>query len=592
MKKVVFLIVLATLPLAIFAQKKSAIDTAEVRKNLQIDTTQFYHPHEFSLYLTPDYANMFYKGEHTNSYGGFNVGIGLDYTYWFHRNVGVSIGAKWQRYVGVYKFNNYVLDPICNDASDVERFGSLGGDNYRYHGEYNQKETQIAHYIEVPIKVTFAVPVRENVDFRAGVGFNPGFRVADRQKMDSKTSYTRTAEYIDGHYEIPDALSVGLGTYTDFIEPYKGKLFTHSFGIVADLGFAIALNENWRLHAGLTGGYGFNDARDKSIKGENQRKFHEKLPDPYSGMIVTNQVKESGVHTLFVGLKLGAAYAFGTCPNENKYRKAQQDWLDYAKDSDGDGVYDHTDECPDTPKGVVVDSVGCPVDSDGDGVPDYIDQCPDTPKGYVVDSVGCPMDDDQDGVLNEIDECPDTPRGVVVDSVGCPVDTDGDGLADYIDKCPNVPGPKSNHGCPELKREVKNLFRKAMQGIEFEFDKDVIRPISFSILDDIVKVMKENPTYLLYVTGHTDNIGRAEYNQDLSERRAASVCEYLRTHGVEDNRVTSKGFGDTKPVASNETDAGRAKNRRTEFEVIFETVTFEKIINPELQDMQNGQETK
>jgi len=108
-------------------------------------------------------------------------------------------------------------------------------------------------------------------------------------------------------------------------------------------------------------------------------------------------------------------------------------------DSDGDGVYDGIDKCPNTPRGAVVDRVGCPVDSDHDGVPDGIDKCPNTPAGATVDSVGCPHDSDGDGVLDGIDKCPNTPRGALVDAVGCPIDSDHDGVPDGIDKCPNTP---------------------------------------------------------------------------------------------------------------------------------------------------------
>ncbi|HEY0917523.1 MAG TPA: thrombospondin type 3 repeat-containing protein, partial [Solimonas sp.] len=109
-----------------------------------------------------------------------------------------------------------------------------------------------------------------------------------------------------------------------------------------------------------------------------------------------------------------------------------------AKDSDGDGVPDRLDKCPNTPKGVTVYSDGCPVDTDGDGVPDYLDKCPGTPKGTAVDANGCPADSDGDGVPDSLDKCPGTPRGVMVGPDGCPIDSDGDGIPDAYDKCPNT----------------------------------------------------------------------------------------------------------------------------------------------------------
>jgi outer membrane protein OmpA-like peptidoglycan-associated protein len=607
MKKLTVSIILSIIALTAFAQKETVeIDTAVMMKNLRIDTTKFYHPHELALHITPAYSALLYKGNAAKSHGGFNVGIGLDYTYWFHRNVGISIGAQWMRYTGVYDFNGYKENTNFIDHSDPKF--EPNGDPYVLRGTYNMKEKQYAHYIETPIKITFAAPMTESSDFRAAIGFNPGFRVADRQLIDG--SYTRLAEFTEGHYIIDEVKSLGLGTFTDFDKPTSDPIVSYSLGFIAELGFAINLTPQWKLHTGLSGGYSFNDVRTKAIK-ENPKPFQDM--NGYSGVVFTDHI--GAVHTLFAGIEIGISYAFGTSCQEKKYRKAQADWEKYMKDSDGDGVPDYIDECPDTPQGVVVDSVGCPVDSDGDGVPDYIDQCPDTPKdvkvdsvgcpfdddgdgvpNYIdqcpdtpkdvkVDSVGCPIDDDGDGVPNFIDQCPDTPKGVKVDSVGCPVDTDGDAIPDYLDKCPNISGPKSNYGCPELKKEVRNLFKKAMQGIQFETDKDVIKKISYPILDKIVNVMKDNPTYMLFISGHTDSTGSDEYNQMLSEKRAAAVLNYLVQHGVDASRITSKGYGQSKPIADNKTSEGRALNRRVEFEVIFETVTFEKLINPELQDI-------
>lgn len=125
-------------------------------------------------------------------------------------------------------------------------------------------------------------------------------------------------------------------------------------------------------------------------------------------------------------------------------------FLEKSQDTDGDGVFDHVDRCPDTPMGVKVDGVGCPVDSDRDGVPDYMDACPDTPRGVTVNSKGCPADADGDGVPDDKDRCPGTPRGIAVDSSGCPVDSDGDGVPDHKDACPNTQRgvPVDKFGCP------------------------------------------------------------------------------------------------------------------------------------------------
>lgn len=250
-------------------------------------------------------------------------------------------------------------------------------------------------------------------------------------------------------------------------------------------------------------------------------------------------------------------------------------------DTDLDGVPDYLDKCPETPRQAYgfVDAEGCLLDSDGDGVPDYLDRCNNSPAGSKVDQWGCSTDSDGDGVPDDLDECPNTPKAAYgkVDEKGCPIDTDGDGVDDYLDECPTTPGLKENKGCPALKKEVRNLLKKAMQGIQFETGKATIKKTSHPLLNQIANVFIENPTYKVEVQGHTDNVGKPEFNQDLSEKRAHAVRKYLVDAGVPENQLTAHGYGDTMPIESNKTAAGRTKNRRVEFVVSFEEVSYEEV---------------
>lgn len=281
------------------------------------------------------------------------------------------------------------------------------------------------------------------------------------------------------------------------------------------------------------------------------------------------------------------------CPNTMPEEFEYVDKSGCVPDTDGDGVPDYKDECPDTPSEAIgfISEKGCPLDSDGDGVFDYLDKCPDTPKeAYgMVDSKGCPKDSDFDGVPDYLDKCPDTDLNLVgkIGEDGCALDSDGDGIPDYLDACPEIAGVASNNGCPEQKvkveddlelkadvleeekKKVEKLFQKALNGIEFETGKSIIKAKSFGILDEVVKVMKENPTYKLTINGHIDNTGSYDKNVQLSKDRAKSVKDYLVKKGVEDKRLESFGFGPDKPIADNKTPQGRAKNRRVEFVLSF-----------------------
>jgi len=238
-------------------------------------------------------------------------------------------------------------------------------------------------------------------------------------------------------------------------------------------------------------------------------------------------------------------------------------------DSDRDGVPDYLDECPDTPFGAPVDKRGCPLDSDGDGVPDYTDLCPNTPPGVKVDAYGCPIDSDGDGVPDYLDQCPDTPFGVDVDEYGCPLDEDNDGVPDYLDQCPGTPPgvPVDENGCeiaavpvPEVSLDAVVLSSET----SFEFNSAQLKPAAFPDLDKILEQMKKFPMSRWRIEGHTDNVGSEEGNVKMSQMRAESVLNYFVSRGVPQVRFEVAGMGSKAPVADNATPEGKAKNRRVE----------------------------
>jgi OOP family OmpA-OmpF porin len=199
--------------------------------------------------------------------------------------------------------------------------------------------------------------------------------------------------------------------------------------------------------------------------------------------------------------------------------------------------------------------VETPLDSDGDGIVDEADKCPNTPRGMEVDAQGCPLDSDGDGVINNADKCPGTPPGVSVDGYGCPQDSDADGVPDYLDQCPSTPtGATVNEvGCWSLKATML-----------FDTNSSYIKSGAYPLLDEVVTILAKNPQIKVEVQGYADNTGTAQYNQWLSERRAKRVMDYLLGKGIARERLQAKGYGSTQPVASNATEEGRAQNRRVE----------------------------
>lgn len=226
-------------------------------------------------------------------------------------------------------------------------------------------------------------------------------------------------------------------------------------------------------------------------------------------------------------------------------------------DSDGDGVPDAKDDCKDK-AGLAVFN-GC-ADTDADGVPDLKDDCPTTAGLETLQ--GCP-DADADGVKDKEDLCPDI-AGPVVNN-GCPYeDSDEDGVLDKDDHCPEVAGILANNGCPKVTVEVIKELNEYSKTILFDLNKARINESSYGALDAIVTIMNEYENAHFHIAGYTDSTGKASYNEMLSRKRAASVREYLTTHGVDADRLTSEGYGEKNPIATNTTAAGRQQNRRVE----------------------------
>lgn len=264
---------------------------------------------------------------------------------------------------------------------------------------------------------------------------------------------------------------------------------------------------------------------------------------------------------------IGLEYRFGAKPRDLGVPQA-----DKPADTDGDGVLDMWDACPDTPDGVDVTASGCEIedmtrDVDSDRVPDHRDECPDTPRGAPVDPRGCSLDSDKDGVLTGQDRCPATRPGVAVDEYGCALDLDpdGDGVLIDEDRCPDTrPGARVDvYGC-----EIRDII--TLPGVNFETGSDRLLPGTEILMQDAARTLNRYPDLNIEVAGHTDNVGSTDLNLGLSDRRAKTVLDHLVRYGVDPARLTFRGYGDMAPIADNATAEGRAANRRVELRIVSE----------------------
>ena len=324
--------------------------------------------------------------------------------------------------------------------------------------------------------------------------------------LDLGTSLT-SREVIDlGNFE--SILRTGLG--------YVGGLS----------GISSESEDFFTVYAGAGINYWFNDALALSVKTTYKMYTRE-----FDGLISND---DGGRHH-FQHLA-GLTFAFGD------------------GDKDRDGVKDSVDECPEVPG---LESLnGCP-DDDGDGIKDTDDDCPK--EAGVAALNGCP-DADGDGIKDADDACPNAAGSKAMN--GCP-DADGDGLADKDDKCPAVAGPASNNGCPEYP-----LSMLVDYDINFDLEKYNIDATDVQRLSTVIKVLLANSDANISIEGHADNTGEESFNNPLSNNRASSIKDYLVNVGIDAGRLSTKAFGESMPKASNDTEEGRAINRRVEFKVV------------------------
>lgn len=275
------------------------------------------------------------------------------------------------------------------------------------------------------------------------------------------------------------------------------------------LGYETLGSDHDETRVNVGGGFRYNVTDSVSLRAE-VREFHGIGEDTFDTQAL-----------------LGFSLAFNRTTSDSSPQPMQ------PADSDNDGVPNNRDQCPGTAAGVSVDSSGCERDADGDGVADSRDQCPATPAGAKVNNRGCELDEDKDGVVNSKDQCPGTKAGATVDATGC------EGVTETVKTI-----------------ELNVTFPTNSSVIGDRFDSEIRQVADF---------MRENPETSVEIAGHSDSRGDDDYNRFLSQRRADSVASRLTGPlGISADRVSAVGYGEAEPVASNDTAAGRAENRRVE----------------------------
>jgi len=407
------------------------------------------------------------------------------------------------------------------------------------------------------------------------LGGRLGYRLIPWLSLEAAGGFTATSEDTAGGTDVDFIHGSGSLVLTPFAGWYGGPFLAAGYGVSQlkpSSGAGSLKQGNLELAGGLN--LWFTDQIGARIEARDLMWLNKEEPTK----IITHTWMLGAGLTVALGAKPRDTDGDGVpdrkdkCPDTPK--GATVDANGCPKDSDGDGVLDGLDQCPNTPKSATVDAKGCPSDADGDGVYDGLDQCADTPKGATVDAKGCPSDADGDGVYDGIDQCPNTPKGCTVDAKGCPKDSDGDGVCDGLDKCPDTPAGLrvDANGWPievmEKETELLDTGMIRLQDINFETGKADLLPESLPRLDVVGQVLSKWQELRIEIGGHTDDRGSTTMNQKLSEARAKSVASYLvQKFNLKPEQFTEKGYGKSRQLVPNTNELNRSKNRRVEFVV-------------------------
>lgn len=428
-------------------------------------------------------------------------------------------------------------------------------------------------------KFTMGVPAIYSV----GVGYSKGivdfaldYRYVDYANTDGfdVTGWTQTGSVQGFGWESMSVISTGLQLkaikkvplrfgYTYSTSPIKDELAFYSSPATAiiahafQFGFSILFSEAFSLDGVYH--YGISDGK---TEGEMFNPMLAPSNPPYGAIPGSTVAYDMNTQMFMLGLQFkfggkdtdgdGVKDKYDDCPNVPGLEK-----FNGCPDSDGDGIKDAEDACPDVAG--LAKFNGCP-DTDGDGFPDKEDMCPDV--AGLEQFNGCP-DTDGDGVMDSMDKCPN--EAGPIDNEGCPVlDADGDGVVDSMDNCPNIPGVASNNGCPIVTEEVQKQISDLARAIFFNVNKFTFTDETKVRLTKISKILEEYKTINFTVEGNTDDTGAAAYNKKLSQKRADAVRDYLVEHGFPADKITAIGYGEERPICPTKTKKCRQANRRVD----------------------------
>ncbi|MED9995548.1 MAG: OmpA family protein [Paludibacteraceae bacterium] len=526
------LLCLLTLPGYAFKVKKSgAIDLLAKDK-------RYFYQHEVGIYAIPCYSWLTYKDtQGQQSSGAFNVGAGLDYRFFFHQNVGVSLGIQYMPYTGYYNY-----DAFEQTSSGIDNSDPLYPNNpYIYVERYNVDEIAKLHYLEAPIKLLFITPSWNKVQLRTAIGINIGYNIATQQSLTG--FYDAEMIYTDHNITLNQSESLQLGRYTDITIQSPQTVLGVQIAALAEIGIGIKLSERWQMNIDLYGSYSLNNTH-------NTYNSFIAMNKAYQGIVTTNLVGD--IHPLALGARIGFSVYLGNPKEEILPPWKKRKLKGFNESLDGytnQSLLNETSQDTLATQAITLpEPVTIPVTTEPEVIePEIIEPTVAKPEVITAPKVVTPIE--------LAVATPVTPQPTITK----PVKTEPQAIKPIVTE-PIVVEPK----------ESKAYKPRALNApILFHLNSLELTKASSSLFKHIVSTLQDNPPQKIIVIGYTCNMGDESDNLHLGKYRAEKVKYLLEQNGLQYISIETETRGENNPHLPNTTENNRKQNRCVDMIYIY-----------------------
>ena len=522
---------------ALKVKRSGAID-------LLAEEKRYFYQHEVSIYALPAYSRIQYADkENKQSTGGFDMGAGMDYRFFFHQNVGVSLGLQYMAYTGNYKFEAFQQTSSGIDNSDP----LYPNHPYTYIQRYNVSEIAKLHYLEAPIKVLFITPSWNKVQLRTAIGLNIGYNIATTQSLTGY--YDAEMIYTDSHINLDESESLMLGRYTDIaIHSPKTVLGVH-VAALAEVGIGIQLSKRCQMNIDLYGSYALNNTHATT------NPFIA-MNNAYQGIVTTDLVGD--IHPFTLGARVGFSVYLGDPKEEilppwkkRKLRGFTENLDAYSKDAFGKDTVQTEEPIAIAPEVTTTSVISEPTVTDSSTPEPAVSEPTVSAPAESAVAAAPIITKEEKPIEPSIPTQPTRTAEPTKAAVPTTVTT------------PQKASKPAHSSQPALTNRPLNA------PIMFHLNSMELTTESKRMLGHIAASLLANPPKKIIIIGYTCDIGNTSYNADLGYCRAERVRYLLEQYGINQIQIETETRGESNPYLPNTNERNRQENRRVEMIYIY-----------------------